>query len=680
MTDPPYWTAEEQRAIREIAPIVGQAELRRWLEQYHAAYQEWKPACTELGGLLARLLHPLEEIHGCRIEKIDARVKGFTSLVLGAHTKLIEEGASTSFTWTYAVKRLGDIIGARIIGLNLGDVVRIVRRVLSSESFVWERSQIADYYKRAKRSRYRSWQIQLMWKRGTTKTDQAVEIQVRSILEHAWAEWEHKLFYKAPEGASLEAWAFLKRQFEDQKKEIADTLFELAKGTDRIRDIIELTRHRLPTNLNPNRYANTAAVPPALVERLGSPPFGTRILAANVAAGLTPAQVYVEWLSERFVGLELAEPDGEDRAAPHAEDRQRFDLGALGPGLRLRLDGVDARVASYLNRRGFPARAQELLQLCYRRKRDTAHRTFFNEYQARLDDFDCNRGEGAFGATWLRLVISKTNFAYEVSTTYMLEARRVIAPVAKQRAEDPEVEECKKAITDILNSKPFEKERHAANPIGVHVNLICWGEPGPDAAPRTIVVMRRAGKAALHQFAWSTSASGVMVPRKDSVEAAGDIPGLVYDEEKADGEMPSVFRAAQRELEEELGISVPVDHIRILALLRDDETGQPIVVAEAHTDARLVDRDRLFEIAPENWEVDRWIELPLSSEGLARLVKGDSATHVTPSMPPIAQTGATDGPRGVGEFWQPRSAAAVLLSYCRHLGGQVVLDALGRGL
>jgi hypothetical protein len=101
---------------------------------------------------------------------------------------------------------------------------------------------------------------------------------------------------------------------------------------------------------------------------------------------------------------------------------------------------------------------------------------------------------------------------------------------------------------------------------------------------------------------WSTAVSGAMVPYAEEIGFGGDVPGLAYastTDSKTDGRTPCVFRCAQREVEEELVLHVPTDHLRLIALMFDMRSDQPVLVVEAYIDETLDDVRELWKDAQE---------------------------------------------------------------------------------
>lgn len=702
------WTPNEEEIADDVIGFFGKEKAEEFYQKYKYNRLEsendlrWDECCKELEKKIKKELDPLKK-RGCFVLFAKSRVKEFNSMIRRMHEKWLEDQTDKhrgkpaytkheTFEWDKYILKLGDIIGVRIVGLNLNDVVKIVRRILSSEDFTWQRSDIKNYYEEAKKSHYRSWQVPLKFHYKNTEKTVPVEIQVRSVLEEAWAEWSHQLFYKPPKGMPQAVWESLRRIYDKEAIDHADSLFEIAKATDRLREIFDISHRSVPEHITRElaKWKGNSCSD-ALVEFFE--PFGIKVLTGNFETGLRKEQVYIDWNNKevndkKFVGLQLKENTSakssicidkkEDRRK--AEERQRFDFSELNNG-ELELYGVEDELGNYLNQHGFVNKARELLKTCFELKKEP-HRTFFNEYQARLNNFGFDQ-DTPLKTSILFLELSKTNFAFEVCTTYVLESSRMIVP-GENGMEHAEVTPLKDELSKVLTAEnsQFRKCQHAANPIGVHVNLIYC--PSSEACKR-LYIMRRGMKAALHQGQWGTSVSGVMVPRKDSIESAGDIPGLVYDIEDENGNIdskPCVFRAVQRELEEELGLYVPIDHIRIIALLRDIETGQPILVAEAYTDKTLKQISSLKSTAPENWEVDRLTDIELTPKGLKKLFSNPNVgkfkkQEIKLPQPTLTkrnaevEKGVTEGKPKEG-FWQARSAVAVLLIYCRYVGSEEV--------
>lgn len=673
---------EKREAQRYLVPHpLSEESFEEFWQNDQAQRGRWEEQAKALERRLKELLELLKRV-GCIYRPVYARPKSFTSMV----NKAYEDSPGQKLEWN-SVMQLGDIVGARVAGLNVTDVIRIVRRILTAQDFDWSRSEIKNFYERAKESGYRSWQVQLDWhpdKRKYPVDGRRVEIQVRTILDDAWAEWDHQVLYKRPDGVANARWDEWKRARRLEGTGLAEATQSVSDRMDGIRQEFNAV-YLLPVPDHITKHLDTfrgkGKPSSKVLNRLKKLPFWAEVLGGNFSTGLARSDVRVDWDPRWFDGLEI------DDESYSPERRQRFtfaELAETGKGLRLKLDAGDVEL--YLTEKGFSGKARALLLNCYDMKKTTAHRTFFNEYEGRLRQHRFS-GSDQFQAESLRVEIGKTNFAYEVCTTYMLEQKRTLVR-DKNGAEHKDLAKMKEPLRKILLQEPFGPYpfKAAANPIGVHVNLISISG-GAKSKPE-LIVMRRGRESALHQHQWSTAVSGVMAPIHESIESGGDIPGLFTDDLDPKGfpddvdpkgcrnkdHKPCLFRSAQRELEEEIAVHVPVDHIKVIALMRDGETGQPILVVEAYTEKQYDEIEAVRGVAEEAWEVDRLLSLPLDEVGLRRLFSGHFVIHRPKSneraiyLPKPLRT-SLNGTKGE-EVWQPRSAAAVVLTLCRYFGSR----------
>src|SRR5205807_2071760 len=105
-----------------------------------------------------------------------------------------------------------DLLGVRVVGLSVSDVVKVARAILGNERFAWDRAAVKNFYERPKPSGYRAWHLRTKYypdrpKNGAVTEILATrnvrcEIQIKTALEDTWAEVEHTLSYKQPEGVS----------------------------------------------------------------------------------------------------------------------------------------------------------------------------------------------------------------------------------------------------------------------------------------------------------------------------------------------------------------------------------------------------------------------------------------------------------------------------------------------
>ena len=131
------------------------------------------------------------------VQMISSRIKEMDSIA----NKLEKNGLD--FSVENIEKRIHDVVGARIICLTLTDVKKFIELLTNSlnktEGFVLEKCK--DYISNPKESGYQSYHFRILvpvtFSNETYKVP--AEIQVRTLLMHAWAELEHKMGYKPSE-------------------------------------------------------------------------------------------------------------------------------------------------------------------------------------------------------------------------------------------------------------------------------------------------------------------------------------------------------------------------------------------------------------------------------------------------------------------------------------------------
>ena len=129
-----------------------------------------------------------EKIHG-DIREIKSRIKGLESIAIKLHNDGLEFSEESFNT-------LNDIVGARIICLDLDDVERVVEMIKSIPSIRIINEK--DYIKHPKDSGYRSYHIIVEYDvpAGLELIPVRAEIQVRTLLMDAWSSLEHEIIYK----------------------------------------------------------------------------------------------------------------------------------------------------------------------------------------------------------------------------------------------------------------------------------------------------------------------------------------------------------------------------------------------------------------------------------------------------------------------------------------------------
>lgn len=196
------------------------------------------------------LIHSILKAHSITPHSVTAREKSRASL----KAKIVREGK----TYEDPLHQVTDLAAVRIITYFPTDVDRIVP-ILESE-FVVDKDHSVDKRKTADPSffGYASVHLVVELTDGRCKLAEyspfrglKCEVQVRTILQHAWAEIEHDIVYKSSEEIPFE----LRRKFASLAGllEVADREFEqLRRDEVKVREHIErsVKRENLDTPVN----------------------------------------------------------------------------------------------------------------------------------------------------------------------------------------------------------------------------------------------------------------------------------------------------------------------------------------------------------------------------------------------------------------------------------------------
>jgi len=164
----------------------------RWLVGYTSEYDEYKAAAKEVRTQIADALKG----QSLNIHLIEARAKAPDSVAEKIERRRYGRPA----------QQFDDLLGARIITLfdhSVGDVVTKLRGRFDVDE---KRSSDKTARLKLRQVGYRSHHLVLKARAtGMTPVAQVlrktfVEVQIRSVISHAWAEIEHSLRYKIGEG------------------------------------------------------------------------------------------------------------------------------------------------------------------------------------------------------------------------------------------------------------------------------------------------------------------------------------------------------------------------------------------------------------------------------------------------------------------------------------------------
>ncbi len=169
------------------------------------------------------------------VHSIDARVKPVDSF--GRKAAARSESDPTQPKYAEPLKEIMDLAGVRVITYLL-DAVKQANRVIEREFDVIEKTQRTGLLEPEERLGYQSFHFLVKFSEARCALPEygrfrntIAEIQVRTILQHAWAEIEHDIQYKAVETIPTS----IRRRFTSLAGlvEIADREFQAISDEDR---------------------------------------------------------------------------------------------------------------------------------------------------------------------------------------------------------------------------------------------------------------------------------------------------------------------------------------------------------------------------------------------------------------------------------------------------------------
>lgn len=214
--------------------------IEKFLDEYSRNYESGQRIALSMERLIGEILSPANiDIH-----LIKCRYKNPNSVRIKLYEKRYKSPK----------KQLTDILGARIITYYERDINEVIKFL--SKEFDVDVKNSEDKNKRLAKTQfgYKSVHIQACPKQKWVTqmkypdlANQAVEIQVRSILQHTWAEIEHELVYKSGADFSDDTHRqfariagtleILEREFlklrEEEKSSLIDTLRKEFKKSPR---------------------------------------------------------------------------------------------------------------------------------------------------------------------------------------------------------------------------------------------------------------------------------------------------------------------------------------------------------------------------------------------------------------------------------------------------------------
>ncbi|RBL84223.1 hypothetical protein DDE05_25260 [Streptomyces cavourensis] len=223
--------AGDGQAPREITSF----DFKKHASEARDAYEKVHQTYQEFAGVVQSIISTCLSNSGINTHSVEGRAKS----IEGFHRKAEKESPENPNSPRYSdpLAQITDLAGVRVITYFL-NMIQEVESVVSDEFEVIERIDKSEAFEKDQRLGYQSLHLLVKLKGNRYAlpeyarfADLTAEIQVRTILQHAWAEIEHDIQYKAVYTLPSET----KRRFMALAGalEIADREFQAIAKTDR---------------------------------------------------------------------------------------------------------------------------------------------------------------------------------------------------------------------------------------------------------------------------------------------------------------------------------------------------------------------------------------------------------------------------------------------------------------
>lgn len=163
------------------------------IDQYNDIKPRYEKLCEETRRIISESFHEL----GLQYQNISARAKNTESFVRKALKKNGDEEK-----YSDPLNQITDIAGVRIITYTIKDLEKVDRFISGNFDIVEKRDVGEERYKEGKFG-YQSIHYLVKFTKGRLELSEykkysglICEIQIRTVLQHAWAEIEHDIQYK----------------------------------------------------------------------------------------------------------------------------------------------------------------------------------------------------------------------------------------------------------------------------------------------------------------------------------------------------------------------------------------------------------------------------------------------------------------------------------------------------
>jgi putative GTP pyrophosphokinase len=212
-----------------------------------SAYLKEQPFYVDLASVIARVIEECLRKRGIKVQSVQHRAKDPASF--GRKAAIPSDADPDAPKYPEPLKQITDLAGVRIITYFPG-TVKEIDKLLSEEFEVAERSDKGQELMEEERFGYQSIHYLVRVKAGRAQLAEydrfaksVTEVQVRTILQDAWAEIEHDIQYKSSTAIPLE----IRRRFMSLAGllEIADREFQAIQDQDR--ELTDSARDKVKT-------------------------------------------------------------------------------------------------------------------------------------------------------------------------------------------------------------------------------------------------------------------------------------------------------------------------------------------------------------------------------------------------------------------------------------------------
>lgn len=186
-------------SIENSEPFGFEAHRRTSVEQY----QRVRPIYEAFAAVVRSILLQALRVANVNVASVDARAKSLESF--GDKAAQPAEEDSTQPKYREPISEITDLAGIRVITFFL-KTIEEVDRLITAQFEIREKSDKSDALVKQERLGYQSVHYLVQLKPNRTDLPEyapysgmIAEIQLRTVLQHAWAEIEHDIQYKSVE-------------------------------------------------------------------------------------------------------------------------------------------------------------------------------------------------------------------------------------------------------------------------------------------------------------------------------------------------------------------------------------------------------------------------------------------------------------------------------------------------